>query len=199
MRRTRFTLIELLVVIAIIAILAAMLLPALAKARAKAVQTSCLSNLKQLSLAWEMYANDNNDRTPTGFDGSGWWYGTWKERLLTYVTDSRVFICPNKGDGDPIATNDDVYGINAYLGEAGAGTWKRSVVEQPSQSIAVGENDDGDWVCEPYGNPLWTQPGWCFPQHNNGTNFSFIDGHAAWVTFNEAHSNAFWLFLMDKP
>jgi len=127
--RNGFTLIELLVVIAIIAILAAMLLPALSAAKAKAKATECLSNFKQLQLCWQMYVGDNNDYLPA--NSSGTYTNSWIDGsaqadtmpnnieegcLWQYNKAAPIYACPSNTRQLPITTLAEVLYWNAPMG-----------------------------------------------------------------------------------
>ena len=199
MRTRGFTLIELLVVIAIIAILAAILFPVFARAREKARQTSCLSNLKQLGLGFDMYCQDYDERTPIAFGGD-WWDHCWKMSIFPYVKNYQLYQCPSLPLNLP-PNGSGSYGINAYIGEA-VSYVSLAQVTRPAETFSIGENADGDWVIEPNGAycavPPWTQPGWVDGHHNEGGNFAFLDGHAKWLKMTDAHANNLYLWQYNK-
>lgn len=186
LRRAGFTLIELLVVIAIIAILAAILFPVFARAREKARQSTCTSNLKQLGLSLNMYAQDYDGIFPM------WGYGgsdaddtvadgafTWDTVLEPYMKNTQILICPSNSARDSgerprsYAMPRYVSGYNPDFMPAPASTV--ALFEKGHKAIgkwgdAAAENFFQSHGCTGYG--LTTET-W----HNDGKNFVFVDGH----------------------
>lgn len=208
--RTRgFTLIELLVVIAIIAILAAILFPVFARARQAAHKTQCLSNMKQMGLAFRMYTDDNNGGYPPALHEHD--VGSWIEGLQKYTTDNLVRQCPTDPSinwGETRGTRRSSYAINFYFTPPGPhdhhgenGYWKDSMVQNPANSIyicevAVNSTEESvrpaEWLegADPE-QEVRTKA------HNDGSNYTFIDGHAQWMKFEQTHSADPTLHMWD--
>jgi len=164
-----FTLIELLVVIAIIGVLASMLMPALSRAKAKAKRSACQSNLRQLQLSLQMYADDNQDLIPPrGTPGAEAYGGNavvWVEALKPYYTNPALLQCPTD-----VGKADQSYLLNGFLDyfvvNNYAGNWeeftgkayragkypgmKLSNIPYPSETIVFGERKQGFENQDPY-------------------------------------------------
>lgn len=195
--RTRrgFTLIELLVVIAIIMILAAMLLPALSRARDKANAIACTSNLRQIAVGLFEYTSENSGYIPTVY---GWWRTevpqVWfgKPLFMSYglgeYVDSKVFYscrsCPWAG---AVGGTSTTYGMNA---DFGGGSWPPTppktkldrVMNDPSRLLAfidAGEAANDKFCATKYwpGHGAWESRKYGWDRHNLMPNFACLDGH----------------------
>ena len=189
--RRGFTLIELLVVIAIIAILAAILFPVFARAREKARQASCLSNIKQLGLGCLMYSQDYDSKYP----GSYWngpppppWNGNWvywSDLVLPYVKNNQIFYCPSTGENG--GGNGWSYGMpwwywgcaDSTIGNMPYGTAGTAMLIEGTWAIFDGPSFFASWQA-PYNGRMRDV-------HNDGLNIAYADGHAKWTKVRQVH------------
>jgi prepilin-type N-terminal cleavage/methylation domain-containing protein/prepilin-type processing-associated H-X9-DG protein len=191
MTRRGFTLIELLVVIAIIAILAAILFPVFARAREKARQASCLSNIKQIELASNMYTQDNDEclvpygdhYCPTG-SCRHWW-----DVMDPYMKNRDMLTCPSAPGGNWLD-----YAIIYTHTHGCRGGVALASIRWPSEAASFVDgqfsstNLDGYYIaycrmCYPTG--VSSGRDWCgigATRHNDGANVAFLDGHAKWMS-----------------
>lgn len=203
-----FTLIELLVVIAIIAILASILLPSLQMAKGMATQMKCKSNIKQIGMAFQSYADENTEYFPPVVTDTAGWTDYWSmtriwDMLYPPVAGSNyrlkfkgtVFACPVSSQ-----TLNSSYAMNGwYQNDYGGGTagmlipHKRSLATSPSATILVGEGSN-QWISGQY---FWdpASGGPVLFVHNGHSDLTYMDMHVDAMKFNQFPlwlSNIFW-------
>jgi prepilin-type N-terminal cleavage/methylation domain-containing protein/prepilin-type processing-associated H-X9-DG protein len=194
-KRAAFTLIELLVVIAVIAILAALLLPALARAKESARRTRCASNLKQIVLAACIYADENDDRFPAqpddgvalsaaGGDGRNYY-----DLLMPLANNPEVWVCPSADQGPGRLLG---YHMNGLIITTNG--LQDVAIALPSQTLLIAETGYRRLYDQAYLRPdhaaayLYDRPQ---RNHSGGSNAGFVDGHVAWYHDSRWDSNSF--------
>jgi len=213
--RKGFTLIELLVVIAIIAILAAILFPVFAKAREKARQSSCMSNVKQITLGLLQYTQDYDERVPMRYNESVTTI-RFPNLILPYIKNTQIFRCPSKSNSGtfaaPIGTIQ-----NSYASPGGSPAHPASPCAVCGATCSRNHFIMNGWTCLPLasmddpsniiclhelGSPGAAHTDWdsgvhtraeaysngdpTYCPHNGGANYGFMDGHVKWLSSTKA-------------
>jgi prepilin-type N-terminal cleavage/methylation domain-containing protein len=194
-----FTLVELLVVIAIIAVLAALLLPALNKAKSKAWSTQCLGHLRQIALGMRMYADDSNGRYAMSAGVIGWdqvdpisRVQSWMQQIVSYVGSTNVYRCP----ANKLVASEKRSNFNFFNGTraafVGSGYNRAAVRESsmrfPTAQVLAGDTlefnpldaDKDDYTQNCVGGATNGVPAIEWQAHTGGQNLAFGDGHAKW-------------------
>jgi prepilin-type N-terminal cleavage/methylation domain-containing protein/prepilin-type processing-associated H-X9-DG protein len=177
MKKNGFTLIELLVVVAIIAILAAMLLPALSRAREKARAASCMNNLKQISTAWFMYINDHDGYTPWR---SPYGYGFHVLVFTGYIPEgnTEIFECPTHKKID--TATQTIEGVKISRNYIISNRIHINVIKSTStaflfmEAFQGGASHSGTNQDNAFSRIRWV--------HNGGMNTAFYDGAVRFIT-----------------
>lgn len=173
-----FTLIELLVVIAIISILAGILFPAFSRAREGGRRTSCLSNLKQISLGLQIYTQDNNSFYPhlnefTGDEDDG-----WIASVRSTIKNTAIFQCPSESQKGDENTSD--YWFNAYMLSR-----NEAELNAPVNILVLGDGTqrgiDNVFPVDAIVGDDWQAGGEYATRHLGGANYAFADGHVKWL------------------
>jgi len=194
-KQRAFTLIELLVVIAIIAILMAILIPALQRAREQGKRASCLNNLRQLALAWIMYADENEDKIVRANTGLNDAWVIWRGRgaseqvqiaglksglLYSYCPDVKLFKCPTgiRGETVTYAIPDAMNGYDGIPGTKSLMVYRRAQIKRANERMVFldeGRLSPNSWTIWYDQERWWDQ---ITARHGDGTNVAFADGRS---------------------
>jgi prepilin-type N-terminal cleavage/methylation domain-containing protein/prepilin-type processing-associated H-X9-DG protein len=207
--RRGFTLIELLVVIAIISILASILFPVFARAREKGRAAACLSNVKQITLAFLMYSSDYDEIITPGALGADLWH----DLIYPYTHNRQIYVCPSRKDRQMgYAVNNLVAGVSE--GAMFDPAVKILMMDIPPEAIGSTSSSRGtEWWANSLsgvGIPIplpagvtdgdntfkhASQP----ERHNDGMNIGYGDGHAKWGKESQIDQTYLWEPTLETP